>query len=308
MVRLGTRGSKLALAQAHALRAKLLASDPSSQIEIITIKTSGDQGNREQLGAFVHELQVALLDGRIDVALHCLKDLPTETVPGLILAAHLQREDPRDTLIGPEAGLKGLPHGAIVGTGSVRRSSQISTGRPDIRFKPLVGNVDTRLRKLAEGEYQAIILAMAGLKRLGLMDSWANSAHAGLSVVPLETDVMLPAPGQAVLVLECREEDSASNSLCAPLDHAETRAAATAERAFLKAFGGGCSVPVAALATVGSGEMVLEGLVASPDGRSVVRGAKAGSVQSPEALGMDLSRDLGTRGAYDILSMLAVAK
>lgn len=307
--RLGTRGSKLALAQAHALQARLNDLDPAAQIEIVTIKTSGDQGNREQLGAFVHELQVALLDGRIDVALHCLKDLPTEGVPGLTLAAHLEREDPRDTLIGPSRGIGLLPEGAIVGTGSVRRSSQLAAIRPDLRFKPLVGNIDTRLRKLAEGEYHAIVLAIAGLKRLGLLDSWADGDYAKMAVEPLNSDVMLPAPGQAVLVLECREDDTDASSLCIPLNHAMTRSAAVSERAFLKAFGGGCSVPVAALSRVRGLQMEIEGLVASPDGSALVRGIDVGSADKPEELGATLGQRLGEQGAFQIISSLsAVAR
>jgi hydroxymethylbilane synthase len=290
------------------MQAAFLASSPDAEIEIVTIKTSGDQGNREQVGAFVHELQVALLDGRIDCALHCLKDLPTEGVAGLHLAAHLEREDPRDTLIGPAGGLDALPEGAVVGTGSVRRSSQIAAFRPDLEFKPLVGNVDTRLSKLAEGEYQAIVLAMAGLKRLGLMDSWATSDHAQLTVVPLDTEVMLPAPGQAILVLECRAEDAESSALCAPFDHSETRAAASAERAFLRAFGGGCSVPVAALGKVEGGHFNLEGLVASPDGRIVLRDALTGNVAKPEEVGLELGLELGKRGAFDIVRSLVAAR
>lgn len=307
--RLGSRGSKLALAQAHALQARLQASNPALEIEIVTIKTSGDQGNREQLGAFVHELQVALLDRRIDIALHCLKDLPTEGVPGLHLAAHLEREDPRDTLIGPFRGIERLPEGAVVGTGSVRRSSQLAAVRPDLRFKPLVGNIDTRLRKLSEGEYQAIVLAIAGLKRLGLLDAWSSGEHAGMTVEPLDADSMLPAPGQAVLVLECRQDDSNSTEICFPLSDPGTQAASLAERAFLKAFGGGCSVPVAALATVEASRLKLTGLVASPDGKSVFRGTQVGSLQDPEALGKSLGTDLGERGAFEVIRALtAVAR
>ena len=294
------------MAQANAMQATLEALDSSLQVEIVPIKTSGDRGEREQLGAFVHELQVALLDGRIDLALHCLKDLPTQGVPGLKLAAHLEREDPRDTLIGPAAGIERLPEGAMVGTGSARRTSQLAAIRPDLKFKPLVGNIDTRLRKLSEGEYDAIVLAIAGLKRLGLLDAWDQSHHANLIVEPLSVEGMLPAPGQAVLVLECRESDDIAVGLASQLNHPETEAATLAERAFLKAFGGGCSVPVAALAHAEGERLHLEGLVASPDGQTVFRGAKSGSTSNPEALGALLGAELGTKGAFEVISKLAM--
>lgn len=276
-------------------------------MEIVPIKTSGDRGERELLGAFVREIQEALLDERIDIALHCLKDLPTEGVSGLQLSAHLEREDPRDALICRGSGLESLPSGAVLGTGSVRRTSQMIARRSDLTFKPLVGNVDTRLRKLIAGEYQGIVLAMAGLKRLGLLESWAESEYAVLSVHPMAGDVMLPAPGQAVLVLETRDADHASIGLVAHLDHKETRAAATAERAFLKTFGGGCSVPVAAFARAGETTLVLEGLVASLDGRQVIRGVESNGVGHPESVGKRLAEKLGAQGAFEIVNDLVLA-
>ncbi len=308
LYRLGSRGSRLALAQAHSIKALLEAKDPAAQVEIVVIKTSGDRGNREQVGAFVHELQLAILDERIDLALHCLKDLPTDPVAGLTLAAHLVREDPRDTLIGPAGGIKGLNEGATVGTGSVRRSSQLAAERQDLSFKPLVGNVDTRLRKLMEGEYGAIVLAAAGLKRLGLAETWSTGEYAQLTVTPLTEAEMLPAPGQAVLVLECREADTKSRALAACLEHRPTRLASNAERAFLKAFGGGCSVPVAALATASGESLELRGLVASPDGKRVIRGSKTGPAEAPEQLGETLAAELGEQGAFDIIRSLAGAR
>ena len=290
------------MAQAAAMQAQLKALYPETEIEIVPIKTSGDLGNREQLGAFVHELQLALLDDRIDFALHCLKDLPTGQVPGLVLAAYLEREDPRDALIGPPEGLAGLAQGACVGTGSVRRSAQIVTRFPGLTFKPLVGNVDTRLRKLAEGEYDAIVLAMAGLKRLGLLDSWASSA----TVVPIPTETVLPAPGQAVLVLECRTFDAATNGMLAPLDHVDTRTAATAERAFLREFGSGCSVPVAALATVNDGQIELQGRVAAPDGKKMLMGKATTPSEYAEEIGTKMAKGMLETGAREIIESLAV--
>ena len=304
ILKLGTRGSKLAMAQAFTVQTLLQAQDSECEIEIVPIKTSGDLDRREQLGAFVHELQVALLDRRIDLALHCLKDLPTQPVAGLRLVGHLEREDPSDTLISRKRGLEQLPIGAVVGTGSIRRTSQLAAIRPDLQYKRLIGNVDTRLRKIAEGEYDAIVLAIAGLKRLGLLDNWSASEHSGLIVDPFSFKVMLPAPGQAVLVLEACEHHSAAVELAARLNHTETESAIIAERRFLRSFGGGCSVPVAALATVEGSELELQGLVASPDGRTVIRGTMVGKVGAPEQLGSLLGEDLGSKGAYDVVNAI----
>lgn len=278
------------MAQAHAMEAALVQA--GHEVEIVAIKTSGDRGDREVLGAFVKEIQLALLANEIDVALHCLKDLPTTPVPGLVLSAYLEREDPRDTLISRGPALMDLPSGAVVGTGALRRTSQLAAARPDLVFRPLMGNVDTRMRKLMAGDYDAIVLAVAGLKRLGVLDRWAASEYGSLTVHLLEPETMLPAPGQAVLVLETRVDDPAIEAV-RPLHHAPTQIAADAERAFLSAFGGGCSVPVAAL---GSSEG-LTGLVASPDGRTVLRGTATD--------GPSLARELGERGAFDIVRSVA---
>lgn len=284
-LRLGTRGSKLAMAQAHALRDRLAP----LEVEIVKITTSGDKGDRDKLGAFVREIQQALLDGSIDVALHCLKDLPTEPIPGLSLTAYLEREDPRDALIGRVSRLSDLPEGATVGTGSVRRSAQIASVRPDLKFKPLVGNVDTRMRKLIAGEYDAIVLAIAGLKRLGVLEDWSASEWGELTVSLLSTEEMLPAPGQAVLVLETRSYDVETIALIKDLNHEPTRECTLEERALLAQFGGGCSVPVGALARFVDGQIVLEGLAASPDGKTVLRGTASNAV--------DLFKELSGRGA-----------
>ncbi len=275
------------MAQAHALEATL--KDAGHDVEIVTVRTSGDQGHREVLGAFVKEIQEALLRNEVDVALHCLKDLPTRPVPGLALSAYLEREDPRDTLISRGPTLSELPEGATVGTGSLRRTSQLAAARPDLQFRPLMGNVDTRMRKLMAGEYDAIVLAIAGLKRLGVLDAWAESEYRSLVVHPLAPAEMLPAPGQAVLVLETRSDDAASIDAVRTLHHESTQAASDMERIFLHAFGGGCSVPVAALAD-GKG---LVGLVASPDGKTVLRGTGAD--------GEALAAELGSRGAFEIV-------
>jgi hydroxymethylbilane synthase len=295
--RLGTRGSKLALAQATKLKATLESIHQGLAIEIVPIATSGDKGDRDVIGSFVREIQHALLENRVDAALHCLKDLPTEPVAGLILAAHLEREDPRDALIARIASFLDLPDGCHVGTGSVRRTSQLAFLRPDLRFSPLLGNIDTRLRKLAEGQYDAIILAVAGLSRLGLMDSWA-STHPGLTVTPLGFDEMLPAPGQGVLVIETRASDSASESIVSILNHEPSRLCSAAERLFLAEFGGGCSVPVAAFGTFHNGAVHLSGLVASPDGSRILRGTSTGETPA-EAAGF-LFEELRSKGALEI--------
>lgn len=273
---------------------------PGLEVEIVTIKTSGDQGIRDRLGAFVREIQEQVLAGGVDVALHCLKDLPTEPIPGLSFAAYMEREDARDTLISRGASLAELSMRAIVGTGSVRRTSQLAAARRDLSFRPLVGNVDTRLRKLMEGEYDAIVLAIAGLKRLGLAIGADGqlAAYPGLTVRPLPYSSMLPAPGQAVLVLETR---SGEEGLASALDHLPTRQCSLAERAFLRRFGGGCSVPVAAFASIESDELTLTGLVASPDGRQVLTASRVGSPLSSVELGISLAEELGERGAFEIV-------
>jgi hydroxymethylbilane synthase len=296
-LRLGTRGSRLALAQAHALSAQLVAL--GHEPEIVAIKTSGDRGNREVLGAFVKEIQVALLQNEVDVALHCLKDLPTTPVPGLALSAYLEREDARDTLISRGPELKSLPEGSVIGTGSLRRTSQIARVRPDVTFKPLVGNVDTRMRKLMDGEYDAIVLAIAGLKRLGVLDTWAESDYRDLTVWPKATETIVPAPGQAILVLETRADDADAIAAVAPLHHEPTSAAGRAERAFLATFGGGCSVPVGAFAKETEHGLSLLGCVASPDGKRHSQGHNLAEGRSPEEQGRALA---DTLDAYDIVA------
>ena len=300
-VRLGTRGSKLALAQAEMV-SKLLQPLVGS-VEIVPIKTSGDRGERDRLGAFVREIQEALLEDRVDIALHCLKDLPTEPVEGLTFAAHLEREDPSDTILSATPW-RDLPEGAMIGTGSLRRSAQLASVRPDFRFKPLVGNVDTRLRKLIDGEYDAIVLAVAGLKRLGLAETWKSSPYATIQIQPLGPEIMLPAPGQAILVLECADSKQDLAQKLLQLDHASTRKAALAERAFLRAFGGGCSVPVAALASAGGDAVHLKGLVSSPDGQNVLRDEDKGP--DAEELGAVLAKRMIVNGALDLFERIPI--
>ena len=265
-------------------------------VETVVIKTSGDRGDRDVVGAFVKQIQEAVLSGAVDIGLHCLKDLPTEPVFGLSLGAYLQREDPRDTLI-CRGAWQDLTKGATIGTGSLRRLAQLAAIRPDFNFKPLVGNVDTRLRKLMAGEYDGIVLAMAGLLRLGLFDSWSDSEFAELSIQPLTPEQMLPAPGQGVLVLETRAGEESRVSV---LDHEATRMAASAERAFLASIGGGCSVPAAALAEFDGKTTSVEGLVAAPDASEALRGHVAD--EDPVLAGETLATRLISRGARDLLA------
>lgn len=288
-LRIGTRGSALARAQADQVIRRLRASDPTLPLETVIIRTSGDRGQREVRGAFVKELQHALLQGEIDVAVHSLKDLPTDPTPGLRLAAVLEREDPRDALIARNGWTWWtLPPGARVGTGSPRRTAQLRAMRPDLTYLPLVGNVDTRLRRLKEGGYDAIVLAMAGLIRLG------RAAEVS-EIFPLER--VLPAPGQGAIAVEVRADDGWAQAIVASLNHLPTWWAVTAERAFLRALGGGCRLPIAAYGTVRGERLMLEGLVIAPDGAWAVRARIEGPPAEAEALGEALAERVKAKGA-----------
>ena len=302
---IGSRGSKLALWQSEWVKARLAELDPAASVRIEVFKTMGDVRRDVPLstiggqGAFTKELEVALLDGRIDIAVHSLKDLPTVVPRGLQITATPVREDVRDALIlraGSElklASLRDLPAGAVVGTSSLRRISQLKHLRPDVVVKDLRGNVDTRLRKLDEGEYDAIILAAAGLRRLGFADRIS---------APIETDEMLPAVGQGSLGVETRADAEATNALVARLNHAETRAAVVAERALLRHLGGGCQVPIAAHARVRGDSLHLTALVASLDGAEIIRDALDGPAAAAEDLGQTLAARLVERGAASLLT------
>ncbi|MEM2610903.1 MAG: hydroxymethylbilane synthase [Candidatus Bathyarchaeia archaeon] len=291
--RIGTRGSALALAQTEQVLRKLRALDPSLPLETVIIRTSGDRGHRETRGAFVKELQHALLEGEIDLAVHSLKDLPTDPVPGLRLAAVLEREDPRDALIARNGWTWAtLPPGARIGTGSPRRTAQLRALRPDLVYLPLVGNVDTRLRRLDEGRYEAIVLAMAGLIRLGRADR-------ATEVFPLEQ--LLPAPGQGAIALEIRADDERARMRVERLNHLPTWWAVMAERAFLRALGGGCRVPIAAHAEVRGDRLTLEGLVMAPDGSRGIRDRVEGPAEAAEALGQALADRMQAQDAWMLL-------
>ncbi|MGQ9840434.1 MAG: hydroxymethylbilane synthase [Anaerolineae bacterium] len=298
---IATRGSKLALWQATWVAHQVKTLAPEVDLKVQTFVTQGDAIPDRPLseiggkGVFTHEIEAALQQGRIQMAVHSLKDLPAELPPGLIIGATPKREDARDVLISRSGqSLAELPAGSAIGTSSLRRSSQILAFRPDLRPLDLRGNVDTRLRRLYAGPYDAIILAAAGLSRLGL---------AVRATEYLAMDVMLPAPGQGALAVEARADDTETLSVLTRLDHTATRAATTAERALLAALGGGCHLPIAAYGEVDPtrGILHLRGLVATPDGSRVVRGEIAGSPEHAALLGAELAAQLLARGAKEII-------
>ncbi len=269
------------------------------QVEVVTVKTSGDQGNRDQLGAFVHEIQLALLDGRVDIGLHCLKDLPTSPVSGLGIAAYLSRDNPLDALISTGPDLSGLDSGAKIGTGSLRRSAQLLALKPSARPMPLIGNIDTRLRKLTEGHYDAIILALAGLDRMGGLSELTENSN--LTVHPLAARDMVPCPGQGILVLESRSDAQDIAELCFALTDRNSAAAAFAERTFLGRFGAGCSLPIGAIATVDNGQVHLFTRVTSPNGDRRIEVTLKGTVQEAAGIGFQAAEEALSRGALDLI-------
>jgi len=302
-VRIATRGSKLALWQAEHVRARLQANEPGLAVELVVLKTIGDKVLDRPLaevggkGLFVKEIEEALLDGRADVAVHSMKDLPAALAPGLALAAVPEREDPRDALLvrpGLAASLASLPRGAPVGTSSLRRACLLKAARPDLAVTMLRGNVDTRLRKLDEGQLDAIVLAVAGLRRLGFAD------RIGAVLGPPE---WLPAIGQGALAIEARADDAATRARLAPMAHRPTERATAAERAFLARLDGSCRTPMAAHGTFldGGERLRVEGLVGRDDGTGILRDAIDGSPQEAEGLGTALAERLIARGADAIL-------
>lgn len=302
---IGSRGSKLALWQAEWIKAQLEGPATDAEISIRIIKTTGDEMKSAPLaiiggqGVFTKEIEEALLDRRIDLAVHSLKDLPTAIPDGLVLAAITRREDPRDALIvrrglaPSDNSIEGLTQNALVGTSSPRRRAQLKHLRPDLSLVELRGNVDTRLRKLDAGEYDAVILAAAGLQRLGAGDRIS-------SFIP--TDTMVPAVGQGALAVEARAGDHEILQLLRSLEDQATRACCTAERALLSELGGGCQLPIAAHATASGQTLTLIGLVASTDGRQIVRDQISGAAGEAELLGQELATRLLERGAGELLS------
>lgn len=303
-IRIGTRGSKLALWQAGFVKRELEKSNSGLTVELATIKTKGDKILDVPLakvggkGLFVKEIEEALLEERVDLAVHSLKDMPAEIPDGLRIGAFCEREDPRDALISRNGqALAGLSNEAVVGTSSLRRSAQLKHLRPGIRISPLRGNLDTRLKKLETENLDAVILAAAGMKRLGLENRISEY---------LENTDMLPAVGQGALCIEIRENDPRIDEIVSRLDHPETAVAVRCERAFLNRLEGGCQVPIAAFAKVDTDgkTVILDGLVADVNGTEIIRETLSGTVGEPETTGIRLAENLLAKGADRILENL----
>jgi len=298
---IGTRGSDLALAQTNMVADQLRAAHPDlaapDAIAIEVIKTTGDRVQDRPLaeiggkGLFTKEIEEALLDGRIDLAVHSMKDLETVLPDGLTIAATLEREDPRDVLLAKDATtIADLPQSAVVGTASLRRGAQILAARPDLKVVPFRGNVNTRIAKLEAGEVDATILALAGLRRLGMTEYEARA-------IPVTE--MLPAVAQGAIGLECRADDEATLAYLSALDHVPTAQAVAAERALLAALDGSCRTPIAGLATVNGGTLSLQALIATPDGATVHRDAREGSASDAAAIGDLAGSTLRAAGGPD---------
>jgi hydroxymethylbilane synthase len=295
VLRIGTRGSPLALAQARQVRALLAQAhglDPE-RIALEIIRTTGDVIRDRPLsevggkGLFTKEIEEALIAGTIDLAVHSAKDMPTVLPDGLDIAAALEREDPRDVFISRKAkNLHELPRGAVVGTASLRRQAQVLRLRGDLKVVPFRGNVETRLRKLDAGEVDATLLALAGLKRLGL-------AEAATAILPVEE--FLPAVGQGIIALETRDNDRQTRALLAAIDHADSATALACERAFLAVLDGSCRTPIAGHAVIAGGRLQFRGLVAQPDGSASVETSRVGAISEAAALGADAGAELKAR-------------
>jgi hydroxymethylbilane synthase len=301
-LRIATRRSRLALWQAGHVRARLEALHAGLAVELLPLSTRGDELLEERLdklggkGLFVKELEQAMLEGRAELAVHSMKDVPAALPPGFVLAAILEREDARDAFVsGRYAALAELPRGARVGTSSLRRAAQIAGRYPGLRLTTLRGNVETRLAKLDRGEYDAVLLAVAGLKRLGL-------AARIRAFLPVED--CLPAPGQAALGVECLADQTQVLRLVAPLAHAASSACVRAERAVSLALGGSCTIPLGAYAELSGGELRLRALVAAPDGKRLAKADCAGPASEPEALGARAAGLLRAQGADEILAAI----
>lgn len=300
IVKIATRKSPLALWQAEYVRDALIALHPGLQVELVRMSTQGDKILDVPLakvggkGLFVKELEQGMLAGDADIAVHSMKDVPVDFPEGLHLPVVCQREDPRDAFVSNQyQSIDELPHGAKVGTSSLRRECQLRTSRPDLEVLPLRGNVNTRLAKLDAGDYDAIILAAAGLKRLGFDDRIRSS---------LTPEQSLPAIGQGAVGIETRINDDEINTLIAPLRCPETWIVVTAERALNKRLAGGCQVPIAGYAVLNNGEIWLRGLVGRPDGTLMLRSEVSGKAEDAEALGIQLAEDLLSQGADKILA------
>ena len=302
ILRIATRKSPLAMWQAEHVAHRLRQAHHDLQVELLGMSTQGDKILDTPLakiggkGLFVKELEQGMLDGRADIAVHSMKDVPVELPEGLHLAVILEREDPRDAFVSNRyASLDELPEGALVGTSSLRRQCQLSEARPDLQIRPLRGNVNTRLRKLDDGEFDAEILAAAGLKRLGFQERIRNC---------LEPDQSLPAIGQGAIGIECRVDDERVNALIACLHDPETDVCVRAERAMNNRLMGGCQVPIAGYAVLNHDKIYLRGLVGEPDGSRIMRAEVSGPAAQAEQLGIALAEDLLGQGADQVLSHL----
>ncbi len=306
-IRIGTRGSPLALAQANETRSRLLAAHPglnAEQVKIQVIRTTGDRVQDRPLseiggkGLFTKEIEEALLARQIDIAVHSMKDVPTVLPDGLAIVCLLQREDPRDALISPKAtSIQELPQGATVGTSSLRRQALLLRARPDLRVVQYRGNVETRLAKLDAGAVDATLLALAGLKRLGLV---------GITTFEIQPDEMLPAVAQGAIGIEARIDDEAVAHLLAPLNHPPTEYCVRAERAFLAALDGSCRTPIAALAQImPDGKLHLRGQIVKPDGTQLFEAVRDATLADASRMGFDAGEELRMRGGDDFFTALA---
>jgi hydroxymethylbilane synthase len=299
ILRIATRESALALWQANYVKDRLEQAHPDLTVELVPMTTKGDQILDTPLakvggkGLFVKELEVAMLEGRADIAVHSMKDVPVDFPDGLMLHTICEREDPRDAFVSNNfTDFESLPEGSVVGTSSLRRQCQIKALRPDLIIKDLRGNVNTRLRKLDEGQYDAIILAAAGLIRLEMPERIKQY---------MPTEVLLPANGQGAVGIECRADDAQVQGYLSVLEHTETRVRVLAERAMNRKLEGGCQVPIGAFAEVQGEKIELRGLVGALDGSEIIRGNIQGSVNEAESLGEQLAQELLDKGAHTIL-------
>jgi hydroxymethylbilane synthase len=299
---IGTRGSALALAQSRFVKSRLESLSPGLQVNLQIIKTTGDRLADASLasiggkGVFTKELEEALLSKTVDLAVHSLKDLPTELPAGLMVGAILEREDPRDCVVSRFGEqLMELPRGSVIGTSSLRRQAQIRAVKKGIRIEDLRGNLDTRLGRVAAGDFSAVVVAYAGVRRLG-------RAEEVTEVLPF--DLVLPAPGQGFVAIEIRGEDPETMKWVSQLNHLPGQHAATAERGFLAALGGGCRVPIAAYAREEAGQLVLDGRVTSVDGKNDVKGTETGLLTDAPKIGQTLAQRLLNQGALEILETL----
>ncbi|SNY59785.1 hydroxymethylbilane synthase [Arsukibacterium tuosuense] len=302
IVRIATRKSALALWQAEFVKAELQRHHPALQVELVPMSTQGDKILDTPLakiggkGLFVKELETAMLDGRADIAVHSIKDVPVAFPDGLVLQTICQREDPRDAFVSNQfQDLSQLPQGAVVGTSSLRRQCQLKALRPDLTVRDLRGNVNTRLAKLDNGEFAAIILASAGLIRLGFAARIASY---------LEPEQSLPANGQGAVGIECRSDDKTIQQLLAPLEHQPTRLCVLAERAMNRRLQGGCQVPIGAFATLSGDQLQLRGLVGSLDGSQIIRAEQTGNAEHAEQIGLAVAEQLLAQGAGAILQQV----